>query len=153
MYNVQCVQSVGYSKFRYSSSWGFKMWRFKIWGFKIWVFKLWVIKVRGFKIKGIQNLGIQNHGESKSGDSKSGDSKSRGFKIWGINGSVPLGGLNESPAINEAGAAFTAQVNMFANNLTRWDLFVEDVQVLEIYLYSILELGAKFGHMHCFWAY
>ena len=90
MYNVQCVQSVGYSKFRYSSSWGFKMWRFKIWGFKIWVFKLWVIKVRGFKIKGIQNLGIQNHGESKSGDSKSGDSKSRGFKIWGINGSVPI---------------------------------------------------------------
>ena len=89
MYNVQCVQSVGYSKFRYSSSWGFKMWRFKIWVFKIWVFKYWVIKVRGFKIKGIQNLGIQNHGESKSGDSKSGDSKSRGFKIWGINGSVP----------------------------------------------------------------
>ena len=44
---------------------------------------------------------------------------------------IDLGGLNESPAINEAGAAFTPQVNMFANNLTRWDLFVGDVQVHE----------------------
>ena len=42
---------------------------------------------------------------------------------------IDLGGLNESPDINEAGAAFTPRVNMFANNLTRWDLFVQDVQV------------------------
>ena len=42
---------------------------------------------------------------------------------------IDLGGLNESPEINEAGAAFTPRVNMFANNLTRWDLFVQDVQV------------------------
>ena len=37
--------------------------------------------------------------------------------------------LNTSPEINAAGAAFTPTLNSFANNLTRWDLTVEDVQV------------------------
>ena len=40
-------------------------------------------------------------------------------------------GLNLSPAANEAGAAFTPKLNMFANNLTRWDLFIDDVQVCQ----------------------
>ena len=39
--------------------------------------------------------------------------------------------LNTSPEINTAGAAFTPILNSFANNLTRWDLTVEDVQVLK----------------------
>ena len=37
-------------------------------------------------------------------------------------------GLNLTPEANEAGAAFTPKLNAFANNLTRWDLTVDDVQ-------------------------
>ena len=37
-------------------------------------------------------------------------------------------GLNLTPEANAAGAAFTPQLNAFANNLTRWELTVEDVQ-------------------------
>ena len=33
------------------------------------------------------------------------------------------------PEVNKAGAAFTPKLNAFANNLTTWDLTVEDVQV------------------------
>ena len=44
-------------------------------------------------------------------------------------GVIDLGGLNLTPEINTAGAAFTPKLNMIANNFTRWDLFVEDVQV------------------------
>ena len=39
-------------------------------------------------------------------------------------------GLNLTPEANEAGAAFTPKLNAFANNLTRWELTVEDVQVV-----------------------
>ena len=39
-----------------------------------------------------------------------------------------LKGVNLLPSVNEAGAKFTAELNMFANNLTRWDLHVDDVQ-------------------------
>lgn len=42
---------------------------------------------------------------------------------------IDLTGINDTPEINEAGASFTPRVNMFANNLTRWDLHVEDVQL------------------------
>ena len=38
-------------------------------------------------------------------------------------------GLNMTPEANAAGAAFTPKLNAFGNNLTRWDLTVEDVQV------------------------
>ena len=38
-------------------------------------------------------------------------------------------GLNLTPEANEAGATFTPKLNAFANNLTRWDLIVEDVQL------------------------
>ena len=38
-------------------------------------------------------------------------------------------GLNLTPEANEAGATFTPKLNAFANNLTRWDLTVEDVQL------------------------
>ena len=34
-----------------------------------------------------------------------------------------------TPEANAAGAAFTPKLNAFGNNLTRWDLTVEDVQV------------------------
>ena len=37
-------------------------------------------------------------------------------------------GLNLTPEANAAGAAFTPKLNAFANNLTRWELTVEDVQ-------------------------
>ena len=43
---------------------------------------------------------------------------------------VFLLGLNLTPEANEAGAAFTPKLNAFANNLTRWELTVEDVQVV-----------------------
>ena len=33
------------------------------------------------------------------------------------------------PEVNKAGAAFTPKLNAFANNLTTWDLTVDDVQV------------------------
>ena len=39
-----------------------------------------------------------------------------------------MSGVNLLPSINEAGARFTPELNMFANNLTRWDLYVDDVQ-------------------------
>ena len=42
---------------------------------------------------------------------------------------IDLNGLNEIPAVNEAGAAFLPEFNMFANNLTLWDLNVSDVQL------------------------
>ena len=42
---------------------------------------------------------------------------------------IDLNGLNETPEANEAGAAFLPKFNMFANNLTRWDLHVQDVQL------------------------
>ena len=42
---------------------------------------------------------------------------------------IDLDGLNEIPAVNEAGAAFLPELNMFANNLTLWDLNVMDVQL------------------------
>ena len=42
---------------------------------------------------------------------------------------IDLNGLNEIPAVNEAGAAFLPEFNMFANNLTLWDLNVQDVQL------------------------
>ena len=42
---------------------------------------------------------------------------------------IDLNGLNEIPAVNEAGTAFLPQFNMFANNLTLWDLNVSDVQL------------------------
>ena len=42
---------------------------------------------------------------------------------------IDLNGLNETPAANEAGAAFLPVFNMFANNLTLWDLNVSDVQL------------------------
>ena len=48
------------------------------------------------------------------------------YKMNLLNSSI---GLNLSPAANEAGATFTPKLNMFANNLTRWDLYVGDVQV------------------------
>lgn len=38
-------------------------------------------------------------------------------------------GLNLTPEFNAAGADFTPKLNAFANNLTRWDLTVQDVQV------------------------
>ena len=38
-------------------------------------------------------------------------------------------GLNLTPEFNAAGAEFTPKLNAFANNLTRWDLTVQDVQV------------------------
>ena len=38
-------------------------------------------------------------------------------------------GLNLTPEANAAGAAFTPKLNAFANNLTRWDLTIEDIQV------------------------
>ena len=38
-------------------------------------------------------------------------------------------GLNLSPEINALGAAVLPQLNMFANNLTLWDLTVEDIQL------------------------
>jgi len=44
-------------------------------------------------------------------------------------GVIDLGGLNLTPEINTAGAVFTPKLNMIANNFTRWDLFVEDVQL------------------------
>ena len=37
-------------------------------------------------------------------------------------------GLNLSPEINAFGAALLPHLNMFANNLTLWDLSVEDIQ-------------------------
>ena len=42
---------------------------------------------------------------------------------------IDLDGLNEIPAVNEAGAAFLPEFNMFAKNLTLWDLNVQDVQL------------------------
>ena len=42
---------------------------------------------------------------------------------------IDLNGLNEIPAVNEAGAAFLPEFNMLANNLTLWDLNVSDVQL------------------------
>ena len=42
---------------------------------------------------------------------------------------IDLNGLNETPEANEAGAAFLPKFNMFANNLTLWDLNVQDVQL------------------------
>ena len=38
-------------------------------------------------------------------------------------------GLNLTPAVNEAGAAFLPKLNMLANNLTSWELLVQDVQL------------------------
>ena len=37
--------------------------------------------------------------------------------------------MNLTPEANEAGAALLPEVNMFANNLTMWDLVVEDIQL------------------------
>ena len=48
--------------------------------------------------------------------------------IWPINIFV-FSGLNLTPEANEAGAAFTPKLNAFANNLTRWDLTVEELQL------------------------
>ena len=42
---------------------------------------------------------------------------------------IDLNGLNETPQANEAGAAFLPVFNKFANNLTLWDLNVQDVQL------------------------
>jgi len=42
---------------------------------------------------------------------------------------IDLGDLNTSPETNAWGAAYTPTFNMFANNFTRWDLTVEDVQM------------------------
>ena len=42
---------------------------------------------------------------------------------------IDFNGINEIPAVNEAGAAFLPQFNLFANNLTLWDLHVSDVQL------------------------
>ena len=42
---------------------------------------------------------------------------------------IDLEGLNEIPAVNEAGAAFLPELNMFANNLNLWDLNVMEVQL------------------------
>jgi len=42
---------------------------------------------------------------------------------------IDFGGLNMTPEANAAGAAFTPKLNAFGNNLTRWDLTVEDVQM------------------------
>ena len=44
-------------------------------------------------------------------------------------GFIDTNGINEIPEVNEAGAAFLPQFNMFANNLTLWDLNVQDVQL------------------------
>ena len=38
-------------------------------------------------------------------------------------------GWNLTPEANAAGAAFTPKLNAFGNNLTLWDLTVQDVQV------------------------
>ena len=48
--------------------------------------------------------------------------------IWPFNIFV-FSGLNLTPEANEAGAAFTPKLNAFANNLTRWDLTVEELQL------------------------
>ena len=42
---------------------------------------------------------------------------------------LDFSGLNLTPEFNAAGADFTPKLNAFANNLTRWDLKVQDVQV------------------------
>ena len=42
---------------------------------------------------------------------------------------IDTGGFNEIPAVNEAGAALLPQFNMFFNNITLWDLNVQDVQL------------------------
>ena len=38
-------------------------------------------------------------------------------------------GLNLSPEVNKAGAALLPQINLLANNLTRWELTVQDLQL------------------------
>ena len=42
---------------------------------------------------------------------------------------VDSSGLNLSPEVNTAGAALLPQINQLANNLTLWDLKVEDLQL------------------------
>ena len=41
-------------------------------------------------------------------------------------------GWNLTPEANEAGAVFTPKINAFANELTQWELTVEDIQVNKI---------------------
>ena len=41
---------------------------------------------------------------------------------------VDSSGLNLSPEVNTAGAALLPQINQLANNLTLWELKVEDLQ-------------------------
>ena len=45
------------------------------------------------------------------------------------NKSLYFEGWNLTPEANAAGAAFTPKLNAFGNNLTLWDLTVQDVQV------------------------
>ena len=42
---------------------------------------------------------------------------------------IDLSGFNDLPEVNQAGAALLPEFNMFFNNLTLWDLNVQDVQL------------------------